>query len=169
MSSNIKVALSVGSNVGDREENLRNAVKLLEKELGIKLKKSPVFESPPMYYRQQRDFYNCCLSFDTELSIDELYKIIKSVESKMGRKKTADKGPRVIDIDIVFFGDEVIAGEELTVPHMDMHNRLFVLKPLSYIMGDFEHPTMQDTVSELLENCMDGSELKKIKGFWKNK
>ncbi len=170
MSEKRIVALSIGSNVGDRDENIKKAVSILEKDLHVKLEKSPVFESPPMYYREQDNFYNCCVSFESSLPAAEIHNIIRSAEKKAGRKKSSTyKGPRIIDIDIVFLGNEIIAEDNLTVPHMDMQNRMFVLKPLSYILPDFEHPAIQMTVRELLEECPDGSKLKKVKDFWEKK
>ncbi len=170
MSAKRIIALSIGSNVGDREANIKKAVSILEKDLHSRFKKSPVFECPPMYYREQDVFYNCCVSFESSLPALELHKITRSVEKKAGRKKSKiDKGPRVIDIDIIFIGSEIITEEPFTVPHMDMQNRMFVLKPLECIIPDFEHPAMQMTVRELIEECPDGTNLKKVKDFWKKK
>jgi len=160
-------ALSIGSNSGERRRNILTAVGLLEKEFG-ELKKSPVYETAPFYESQegQENFLNCCVSFQTEISPKEILKKTQAVENKMGRERPYPNAPRVIDIDIVFAGDEIIADEKLTLPHPAMQERLFVLKPLSDIMGSFEHPAIGLSVSDLLFECPDESVVVKIKNFW---
>lgn len=164
------VVLSLGANVGDRGKNIRDAVALLEKEFGTKLKKSPVYDTPPLYFEDQVNFYNCCVAFMTELPAEEILKKTISIEDKLGRDRGGmPQGPRVIDLDIVFVGDQIVADDKLTVPHPCMQDRRFVLKPLSDIYPDMVHPAIQVTIAEMLEECPDNSSIKKIRGFWKKK
>jgi len=161
------VILSLGSNVGDREMNLKKAVSRLEKDFDAKLRKSPVYETPPLYFEEQDDFYNCCVSFKSEMSPIKVFRKTSALEDRMGRERMMRHGPRIIDIDIIFIGDQIVAEEELTVPHPALQDRLFVLKPLFDIHPDFFHPAMQMSVSEMLEECPDESDIIKVKNFWK--
>ncbi|MFH1416492.1 MAG: 2-amino-4-hydroxy-6-hydroxymethyldihydropteridine diphosphokinase [Elusimicrobiota bacterium] len=163
------VVLSIGSNTGDRAACIIEAVSILEKKFGKKFKKSPVYETPPLYYEDQDDFYNCCVGFRTDINPPEIHEITSSVEDRLGRKRDEKNGPRVIDIDIVFVGDIIMADNRLTVPHPALQDRLFVLQPAADIYPEFVHPAMQLTVSELLEECPDRSKIKKIDGFWKDR
>ncbi len=161
-----KCALSIGSNKGGRESNIKKAVSIIEKRAGTEVKKSPVYESPPLYNENQNDFLNCCISFDTEMNAEELHSLTLAAEKECGRKKKKGKGPRTVDIDIIFLGDDIVADDKLSIPHVDMQNRLFVLRPLADIMGSFIHPVLQLKVKDLLAECPDRSRLKKIKNFW---
>lgn len=163
-----KVALCIGSNLGDRSENIKKSVELIEKEFKAKLKKSNVYETPPFYYGNsvQNDFYNCCVAFESGLSAKEILKKANAIEKKIGRKEKGTGESRKIDVDVIFVGDEIVADDDLTIPHPSIQDRLFVLKPLSEIMGNFVHPAIQMTVKDLLYECNYKDKLKKIKGFW---
>lgn len=164
------VVLSLGSNIGDRGKNMKDAVALLEKEFGTKIRKSPMYDTPPLYYEAQENFYNCCVAFSTDLCAEEIFEITTSIENKLGRKRGGiPQGPRIIDLDIIFVGDRVIADNKLTIPHPCMQDRLFVLKPLSDIYPDMVHPAVQITIYEMLQACPDKSIIKQIRGFWKEK
>lgn len=162
-----KVALSLGSNLGDRKENIKKAVNLLENKFKTKFKKSPVYETPPLYYNGPEFFYNCCVVFETELSPDKIFEVTSSVEEEIGRtKKRLRNVPRLVDVDVILIGDNIIANDKITVPHPGMQDRLFVLKPLSEIAKNFVHPVVQLTVGDLLYECPDKSKIKKLKNFW---
>ncbi|MBN2407857.1 MAG: 2-amino-4-hydroxy-6-hydroxymethyldihydropteridine diphosphokinase [Elusimicrobia bacterium] len=163
------VALSLGSNLGDRSSNIINTVKTLEKKFKTRVKKSSVYETPPLYYDGPEFFYNCCISFKTGMSAEEIFDITSSIEKDVRKKAIKRNEPREVDIDIVFIGDMIIADDKLTVPHPGIQDRLFVLKPLSEILPNFVHPAMQLTVTEMLYECLDRSKIKKIKGFWGKK
>ncbi len=164
-----QIVLSLGSNVGDKEKNIKGAVELLEKKLGVKVKKSPVYDTPPLYYKGQDNFYNCCVIFRLEIPAEKLLAIILTIENKLGRKKGERHGPRTIDIDIIFIGDQVIADDRLTIPHPCMQDRKFVLRPLADIAPQLVHPAVQLTIEEMLEESPDRSKITKIKNFWKDK
>jgi len=162
------VALCIGSNLNNRKENIKKAVKLIEERFGKKTKKSSVYENPPFYETEdkQQDYFNCCVSFDTDLEPRKVFKITKQIETDMGRTRTFPNEPRIIDIDVLFVGDTIICDEDLVIPHFDMQERKFVLKPLSEILGDFIHPVLQMSVNDLLYECEDQSRMKKLQGFW---
>ena len=161
------IVLSLGSNVGDRGQNIKDAAAMLEKKFDTQLKKSPLYETPPLYYENQDDFYNCCVSFHSDLEASEIFKLTASIENKFERKRDIKHGPREIDIDIIFVGDMVFANEALTIPHPRMEDRRFVLAPLSDMYSEHVHPAIGSTVRELFNECPDRSEIKRIRGFWK--
>jgi len=162
------IVLSIGSNVGDKVKNIKDSVSLIEKEFKANVKKSPVYDTEPLYYEDQENFYNCCVTFKSDLSAKEIFKITASIEKRLKRKRGGiPQGPRTIDIDIVFVGDQIIADESLTIPHPCMQDRLFVLKPLCDIMPKFVHPALLLSIEEILQDCPDASHVEKIKGFWK--
>ena len=163
-----KLILSLGSNIGDRTATIKEAVKLLEKEFGTLLKKSQVYETPPLFYTEQPNFYNCCVVFKTDQTPYEIFDKTVEIENKLGRKRgEIQQGPRTIDIDIILVGDEIIADDRLTIPHPGLQDRLFVLVPLADIYPELQHPAYMQTVSEMIVECADKSEIKVIKDFWK--
>ena len=157
-----KIYLSLGSNVGDRAKNLATAIASL-KEAGVRvLKFSSIYETEPVDYMEQDWFLNCVVEGETELSAMELLQELRGIEARMGSKKAFAKGPRLIDLDILLFGDESIDSEELVVPHPRMTKRRFVLVPLAEIAPQLKHPAWTKTVSELAAETTDGSEVRKV-------
>ena len=130
-----RIFLSLGSNLGDKEGNIGHAIELLSKKVKI-LKKSSYYETEPVGYKDQPWFLNMVLEGETELPPEEVLSFSKSIESEMKRIKTIVNGPRIIDIDILIYEDEVIETGDLTVPHPRMFVRSFVMVPLLEIAPD---------------------------------
>lgn len=146
------IYLSLGSNLGDREKNLDTALSELKNEGIVILKKSSIYETAPWGYEKQPEFLNMAMEGLTLLEPYDLLKLIKEIENKIGRKKTIKYGPRVIDIDIIFYNNIILKSEVLTIPHPLMHKRDFVLKPLCEIASEFIHPELKISVKKLLDN-----------------
>ncbi|MDR0800822.1 MAG: 2-amino-4-hydroxy-6-hydroxymethyldihydropteridine diphosphokinase [Endomicrobium sp.] len=144
------VYLSLGSNTGNRAENIISALSFLQSSLFLNIKKiSSFYETSPVGPRQ-RSFYNIAIEAQTDLKPDDLLLLVKQAEYVLGRRKTIRWGPRVVDIDILFFGREIIDEASLTVPHKEAQNRLFVLVPLSEIAGNFVHPVLRREIRTIL-------------------
>jgi 2-amino-4-hydroxy-6-hydroxymethyldihydropteridine diphosphokinase len=144
------VYIALGSNVGDRLANLKSAVANLAPQMMLKAK-SPVYETPPWGYEDQHPFLNQVVKVETYLQALPLLKHLKRLERALGREVTFKNGPRVIDLDILFFDEQVFTSPELTVPHPRLHERAFVLVPLADIAPDFMHPVFDKTIKHLLE------------------
>ncbi len=145
------VYLGLGSNVGDREANLRGARERLE-AAGVRvLRASPLYETEPVEYTEQRWFLNQVVEVETGLFPLQLLARTARIEREMGRQRTVPKGPRTIDIDILLFGRTVMQRAELEIPHPRMAERRFVLAPLEDLAPDLRHPLTHKTVREMLE------------------
>jgi 2-amino-4-hydroxy-6-hydroxymethyldihydropteridine diphosphokinase len=155
--------LSLGSNIGDRAKNLQEAIAALG-EFGVQvLRVSSMYETEPVDYLQQPWFLNCAVEAETELLALDLLRALRHVESQMGSKKLIAKGPRLIDMDILLYGDEIIDTPELQVPHPRMHLRGFVLQPLAEIAPNLEHPVSHLSISALLASTPDKSAVRKLR------
>ena len=149
------LVLSLGSNLGDRVQNLSSALYYL-KEAGITIiKQSFIYETDPWGNTDQPDFYNQVIEAETGMNVLQTLKQILLIEKEMGRNRRQKWEPRIIDIDILFFNDEIINEEGLIVPHQHLHERAFVLIPLAEILPAKIHPVLQKTISEILLSIKD--------------
>ncbi len=153
--------LLIGGNMGDRLLNLQQAYFKIEKQAGAIVKKSDVYETAAWGLTEQNAFLNQVLLISTVHTAEELLQKLLYIEQESGRKRIVKMGPRTIDIDILFYNNEIISTSDLTVPHPQIANRRFVLTPLNEIAPDFVHPVLQKTIGELLEKCTDNLEVKK--------
>jgi 2-amino-4-hydroxy-6-hydroxymethyldihydropteridine diphosphokinase len=144
------VYLSLGSNVGEREEMLRAALRLLESPGLHVARLSPVYETEPQDVKNQPWFLNLVVEVQTALFPMQLLTRVRKIERELGRKRTVNKGPRRIDIDILLYGESVIDAKDLVVPHPRMTERRFVLQPLADLAPDLRHPVLRRSVKELL-------------------
>ncbi len=164
-----KVYISLGSNKGDKFKNLQDAITCIHKEIGnIKLI-SKVYKSPSFGFKSD-DFFNACLILETELPPSELLGQLLSVESKLGRERSDSKTyeARIIDLDIIFYEDEILSSKALKIPHPEMHKRRFVLQPLRDIAAKVKHPKFEKEVAILFDECTDKSVLEPINIWLKN-
>ena len=144
-----EIYIGLGTNLGDREANLRLAKHLLAPRVKVE-QESSIYITPPWGYEDQSEFLNQVLEVKTCLSPRKLLKALKAIENQMGREKTIRYGPRLIDLDILFFGQRMIQKENLCIPHPRLHERAFVLVPLCEIAPDFIHPVLKEPVQALL-------------------
>lgn len=147
--------IGLGSNLGDKKQNCERAVYFLDEHPEIKISKvSKWYKSKAMVLpgEEHPDFINGAVQVETDISPLELASYCKTVEYELGRRPSAQKWqPRVIDLDLLFFGNEIVKTKEITIPHPELHERLFVLKPLNELMPQWVHPILNKTVAQLLE------------------
>jgi len=156
------VYLALGSNMGKRLSNLKAAVLNLTPQMTVK-QKSSVYETPPWGFTEQDAFLNQVVKVTTYLEPEPLLRHLKRMETALGRVPNFQNGPRVIDIDILFFDNMIINTPPLMVPHPRLHERAFVLVPLAEIEPDFIHPILQRPINKILED-VDRSEIKLFTG-----
>jgi len=158
------VFLGIGTNFGDRESNLKEAVARIEKHIGPVLKSSTVYETEPWGFQSGDEFLNIVVKVETKLNPTGLLKRILMVESLLGRVRGEKQySSRVIDIDILLYEGMVIDEKSLKIPHPMMHKRKFVLIPLCEIGPEMVHPVLNKTISSLLKSCKDTSKVKIFK------
>ena len=148
------VCIGLGTNMGDREANLRTALELLQPLVKCEAV-SDIFETEPVGAVEQDWFLNMALRGTTGLDTFELLAELQRIEDAMGRKRLIDKGPRIIDLDILLYSSTIHHTKSLTVPHPELHRRAFVLLPLAQVAADWIHPVLGATVQELLQKLND--------------
>ncbi len=157
-----KTYLLLGSNMGNSQQQLLHAIKLIKKNIGKITRQSKLYATAAWGNTNQPDFLNQVIVVETKLSAAELIKTILSIEATMGRIRTKKNAPRIIDIDILFFNKEMIREKDLIIPHPEIQNRRFVLVPLNELVPGFKHPVLKKTIHQLLESCPDTLDVKKF-------
>ena len=153
-----KVFLITGGNLGDRGENLQQAAGLIFQRIGKIEKNSKIYETEAWGIKDQPAFYNQVLVIKTNLSAQKVLDSILQIEEEMGRKRTFKNAARIIDIDILFFNDDIVNEQNLQIPHPHIGDRRFVLLPLNEVAPQMMHPVFKKTISELLS--ITGDQLK---------
>ncbi len=154
--------IGLGSNLGDKKKNIDTALKHINKIKGVKIeKKSSLYNTSPVGYLEQDDFINMVCMINTDLSPKNLLNELQQIEKYMGRGKNIKWGPRIIDLDILLYDDRVLNSETLQIPHKYMHERKFVLEPLTEIAQDIMHPVFKKNVVQLLEESESKEIIKK--------
>ena len=152
-----KLVLSLGSNLGNRYAYLLRAIQKIEKYFNSKSVVAHFYETPPWGNENQSRFINTAIYLHTDISIDQCLKKVQTIEEEMGRLKTEKWGPRIIDIDILFYEYDVLETDIITVPHQHLHQRAFVLKPLQDILPNFIHPLKNKTIIQLIKDIDDNT------------
>lgn len=156
------LTLIIGSNLGNKLANLHTATLYLEHFFGKTFIKSTIYETAPWGNTQQPNFLNQVLQYNINFSAPEVLHIALQIEKAMGRERLEKMGPRTIDIDILFYGNEIINLPNLTIPHPHIAQRKFVLLPLAEIDAAHKHPILQKTMLQLLQTCKDELDVKKF-------
>jgi 2-amino-4-hydroxy-6-hydroxymethyldihydropteridine diphosphokinase len=143
------VYLALGSNIGDRRDNLRRAVAALAPDVRV-VAQSPIYETPAWGYEDQAPFLNMALEAETALPPESLLAYVKRLETELGRTPSFHWGPRLIDIDILFYDKLILSTPELTIPHPRLQERAFVLVPLNDLAPSLAHPVSGQTIAKLL-------------------
>ncbi len=155
--------LGLGSNIGDRQANIIKAIKRLNEVPGIVIdRKSSLYETEPIGYKDQGWFINAVIGINTTLSPHGLLDVCLLIEDEMGRIRRTEKGPREIDIDVLLYGNLIVDDAGLKIPHPAMHVRRFVLVPLFEIAPDLVHPLLKKSVEELLTDVGDTARVDKL-------
>jgi 2-amino-4-hydroxy-6-hydroxymethyldihydropteridine diphosphokinase len=154
------IYLSLGSNIGERAENIARAIAALA-ECDVRVvRRSALYETEPVEFLAQDWFLNCVVEVETELSPGELMRALLEIERSMGRERVTLKGPRIVDMDILLYGARVVREADLEIPHPRMAERRFVLVPLAEIAVGVVHPVLKQTIAELLAETSDRSEVR---------
>jgi len=158
----INVFLLLGSNLGNRQGYLQKAIDLIETELGTVAKKSSIYETEAWGKTDEPNYLNQVVQVNTTLSARQVLENILQIETQMGRVREEKWGSRIIDIDILFYGSDIINEPGLIVPHPELHNRRFTLEPLSEIAPDLEHPILKKSIFQLKIELKDNLIVKKL-------
>lgn len=159
--------LSIGTNLGDRLNNIDRAIELIESSIGIVIQKSRIYVTEPVGFLSDNDFLNLCISIETSLPPLVLLNKMKHIEVEIGRTKKSEDGiyeSRLIDLDIILYGNKTLDSEELRIPHPRYTERLFVLKPLNEIASNINDPISGKTIKQLNTECIDQSTIKFYEG-----
>ena len=154
------VYLSLGSNLGARAANLNDAISRIAK-IGDVMSVSSFYETEPVEFTAQPWFLNCAVKLDTEKMPKQLLAAVLDLEQQMGRRRTQQKGPRTVDIDILLFGNSIIEAKNLVVPHPALHQRRFVLEPMVEIAPEARHPVFKRTMRELRDALPAGQTVRR--------
>ena len=154
------IYLSLGSNLGDRAANLERAIEALS-EIGVRvLRRSSIYETEPVDFLEQPWFLNCVVEAETSLEPRQLLEELQAIERKVGSKKLVPRGPRIIDLDVLFYESVVIHEARMEIPHPRLVERRFVLVPLAELAPGLQHPIMRRSAAELLAATQDRSEVR---------
>lgn len=153
------IFLQLGSNIGDRHLNLVKCLKNIEDSIGKIINQSKIYVSECWGVETQRDYFNMVVAVKTMFQPTEVLKIISVIENTMGRVRKKKWDSRIIDIDILFFDNQIIKSRELIVPHKHLHERMFVLKPLADLAPFFIHPELKKNIKQLIKECKDDSKV----------
>lgn len=163
-----EVYLGLGSNIGDREKYIADALILLHNYADIRLiTGSSLYETEPVGFKEQDCFLNIVIKIRTHMPPHNLLNRLKDIENTLGKHIKKKWGPRTIDIDILYYGNEIIQDEELTIPHPLINNRKFVLVGLAEIAGDFICPRTLESINEIMKSCNKTESVVKIKSWGK--
>jgi 2-amino-4-hydroxy-6-hydroxymethyldihydropteridine diphosphokinase len=154
--------LLTGGNLGEPQRHLQQAATTIQQEAGKIISASAIYQTAAWGLSDQPDFLNQVLQVETNLAAPELLHCLLNIEMRMGRLRLQKNGPRIIDIDILFYGNAIIHQPDLTIPHPVLHLRRFVLVPLAQIAPTLPHPVLQKTIVQLLEECTDPLVVKKF-------
>jgi len=161
----VRIYIGIGSNVGNRKNNISNAVKLLKTEFKV-IKLSSLYETEPIGIKDQDWFINAVVCVETEANPQEIKKILQNIEKKLQRIKTIKNGPRTIDLDILLYGNEIINEKDLIIPHKEMYKRKFVLIPFNEIAPGVIHPILNKNINTLLNKIKHQNEqIHKLRGL----
>lgn len=163
----IPAYIGIGSNLGDREKNIEAALGSIAEKFRV-VKNSSLYETEPIGYKEQNWFLNCAAGIQTMYSTAELHAALQQIETEMGRTKGMINGPRIIDLDLLLYGNIILKTEHLQIPHPRFHERRFVLVPLQEIAAEVVHPVLQKNIRELLQNLGDEKD-DKVSLYRKNK
>ena len=162
----ITAYIGIGSNLGTPEENCTKAIKKISSTKDIKIiSKSSFYQTAPIGNIEQNWFINSAIKIDTQLTPRELLSALLSIESEMGRIRKEKWGPRLIDLDLLFYDNLILNQKGITLPHPEIQKRKFVLIPLHEIAEDLIHPTLKKTIKTLLKESPDDAVVKKLTGL----
>lgn len=162
------VFLLLGANLGDREATLSKAITLISERIAPVISASSLYETAPWGVEEQPAYLNQVISLTTEKEAKRVLQAVLAIEKELGRERRLRWGARVIDIDVLFYGNKILTSEELEVPHPRLHQRKFTLVPLAEIAPEFVHPLFKKTIQQLLNECTDEGIVSLFKRFKTN-